>query len=174
MTMDSALAAGQGGTTNDETSEAHKSVQAQPTNAADLRTDDALSKSDEDLRRMAVARLAEHLDIGSSLVLRCEQLANATRGDRLGPLYAAAKLMGSNARVAQALAHVAQVETRRRSIVERIEPLGRQKGELNWGSPPPSEEDTSLDELERRLQALAKAAQPEQERLEGLAIGCCI
>ena len=100
-------------------------------NPSELRTEDALAKSDEELRRMAVARLAEHLDIGSSLITRCEELAQVHRGDRLGPLYAAARLMNANARVALALAQVGQVESRCRSIVERIQPPDPKTAELN-------------------------------------------
>lgn len=101
------------------------------TSASALRTESALEKSDEELRRLAVARLAEHLDIGSSLVARCEELAHASRGDRLGPLHAAARLMRANALVAQALANVAQVERRRRTIVEHIQPPGFKFADLN-------------------------------------------
>ena len=79
--------------------------------------------SSESFRRMAVERLAEHLTVGAALVARCEQLAGVKRGDRLGPMHAAARLMQANAKVADALAHVAQIERRHRSIVERIQPV---------------------------------------------------
>ncbi|MGZ5937797.1 MAG: hypothetical protein ACXWLK_10425 [Rhizomicrobium sp.] len=85
---------------------------------------------DDALRRLAVERLADHLDIGASLIERCETLAFAQRGDRLGPIYAAARLMRAQAHVADALAHVAQVERRRRSIVERIQPVPPKPGDL--------------------------------------------
>ena len=79
--------------------------------------------SSESFRRMAVERLAEHLTIGAALLERCQELAAAQRGDRLGPMHAAARLMQANAKVADALAHVAQIERRRRSIIERIQPV---------------------------------------------------
>ncbi len=100
--------------------------------ASELRPDSGLAPAtDEELRRLAVMRLSEHLEVGATLVGRCEQLAMAHRGDRLGPLYAAARLMRANALVAQALAHVAQVEYRQRSIVERIQPPDPKLAELN-------------------------------------------
>src|SRR6185295_17862881 len=68
-------------------------------------------------------RLAEHLRIGAALVERCQQLAAGRRGDRLGPMHAAARLLQANAKVADALAHVARIERRHRSIVERIQPV---------------------------------------------------
>ena len=97
------------------------------------RTEETAAMSDEELRRHAVGRLAEQLDIGSSLTERCEHLAALPGGDRLGAIYAAARLMRANAFVAQALANVAQVERRRRSIIERIEPPDPKVAELNAG-----------------------------------------
>lgn len=77
--------------------------------------------TEDELRRAAVEHLAQHMEIGAALIARCEHLAMAQRGDRLAPIYAAARLMRAQAHVADALAHVAQVERRRRSIVERIQ-----------------------------------------------------
>ena len=101
------------------------------TNAAEPRAQSALDQSDEELRRLAGARLAEHLDIGVALAARCEHLAELPKGDRLGAIYAAARLMRANAFIAQALANVAQVERRQRSIVERIQPPDPKVAELN-------------------------------------------
>lgn len=89
------------------------------------------AEADEALRRLAAERLADHLEIGISLAGHCEMLAGKTKGDRLGPVYAAARLMRANAAVAEALANVAQIERRRRSIVERIQPPDPKKAELN-------------------------------------------
>jgi hypothetical protein len=88
----------------------------------DASTDAPVSSrpDDEALRRYAVARLADHLDVGVSLAQRCEQLSGIPDGDRVGAITAAARLMNANARVAEALATVAQVERRRRSIVETV------------------------------------------------------
>lgn len=89
------------------------------------------SKADDALRRFAAEQLAQHLETGASLVERCEALALTSRGDRLGPLNAAARLMHANAHVAQTLAHVALVERRSRSIIERIQPPDPKIAELN-------------------------------------------
>ena len=112
------------------------------TNAAELRTEAALDKSDEELRRLAVARLAEHLDIGSSLVARCEHLAELPKGDGLAPLYAAARLMHANAHIARSFAQVAQVERRQRTIIEHIQPAVLKMADSN---------STLENELERGL-----------------------
>ncbi len=101
---------------------------------------------DDDLRRLAVERLAEHLDMGAALIGRCEDLASASRGDRLGPLYAAARLLRANAHVASALAQVAQVERRHRSFVQRIQPPGPTAEELN------SRKKIDAAEARRRLE----------------------
>ena len=58
---------------------------------------------------------------------RATESANAIPG----PLYAAARLMQANARIAEALANVAQVERRRRSIHERIQAPDPKQAELN-------------------------------------------
>jgi hypothetical protein len=89
------------------------------------------AEADEALRRLAAERLADHLEIGISLAGHCEMLAGKTKGDRLGPVYAAARLMRANAAVAEALANVAQIERRRRSIVERVQTPDPKKAELN-------------------------------------------
>lgn len=88
-------------------------------------------ETDDELRRLAGKRLAQHLELGAILVAHCEKLALTAQGDRLGPLYAAARLMRANAQVADTLAHVALVERRRRSIVERIQSPGPETSELN-------------------------------------------
>ncbi len=89
------------------------------------------AEAEEDLRRRAVERLGDHLEIGISLAEHCEMLAGKLKGDRLGPVYAAARLMRANAAVAEALATLAQIERRRRSIVERIQTPNPKKAELN-------------------------------------------
>jgi hypothetical protein len=146
--MDNALAAGQGG--ND------------PTPAP---------SQDEIHRQSAVEQLAGYLARGGALLARCEAMAKAARGDRLGPVYAAARLMNANAQVAKALAHVALVESRRRTIIETVQPPAPKKAELNSRFPSAEEDDAALAELERRLDSLAEAAKREQERQQGFAAG---
>lgn len=87
--------------------------------------------ADDALRRLAAEKLARHLEMGGELVARCQELAKAGRGDRLGPLTAAARLMRANAQVAQTLAHVALVERRSRTIVETIQKPDPKISELN-------------------------------------------
>jgi hypothetical protein len=78
--------------------------------------------SDEAMRRLAVERLADHLDIATGLMERCEHLAALPKGKRVEPIFAAARLMQANAQVAKALAQMVQVERRQRTIIERIQP----------------------------------------------------
>ena len=118
--------------------------------------------SDEDLRRQAAAELARHLKRGTALIARCEALAEGEGGDKLGPLYAAARLMQANARVADVLTHVALVERRRRMIVERISTPDPKLAELNSTFEEPNP-DKVFDEMDRRFRAIV--ARERQELL---------
>ncbi|MGC9953585.1 MAG: hypothetical protein ABSD21_04835 [Rhizomicrobium sp.] len=134
--------------------------------------DPSPARSDEEFRRLAAERLTEYLEMGASLMARCEHLAELPKGDRLGPLYAAARLMRANALVAQALANVVQVERRQRSIVERIQSPDPKIAELNSKIKMEGEED-ARERLERRLDALleqANAAYPGETN-EGDGVG---
>ena len=152
MSMDNAHAAGQGGAASTP----------------------APQSQDEHHRQSAVEELARFLARGDVMLARCESMSKVARGDRLGPIYAAARLMNANAQVAKALAHVALVESRRRMIVETIQAPRPENAELNSGFPSPEKEDDSLAELNRRIDRIIEAKEEEQERLDGLAIGCCI
>ena len=90
--------------------------------SAETSGEDSGECSYEELRRYAAGRLADNLELGGSFLERCEHLAELPQGDRLSPLYAAARLMHSSARVAESFAKVAQVESRSRRIVERVQP----------------------------------------------------
>jgi hypothetical protein len=118
------------------------------------RTEDAAGKSDEELRHFAVARLAEFLDMGSGLVERCEHLAAVPKGDRLAPIYAAARLMHANANVARSFAYVAQVERRQRTIIEHIQPTVLKMADSNSTLENRLEDDLRLTML-RYLKLLA-------------------
>jgi hypothetical protein len=85
---------------------------------------------DETLRREAVQHLSDDLEIGSSLLARCEEFALQSREANLAPMHAAARLMQASAKLADSLSGVAQVERRRRSIVERIEPIDPKQRKL--------------------------------------------
>jgi hypothetical protein len=87
--------------------------------------------SDDQLRHHAAARLAEHLDIATDLVERCGQLAGMRDGDRIAPIYAAARLLHANAHIGEALARAAQAEIRRRTIVEYIQSPVAQTADSN-------------------------------------------
>jgi len=152
MNMVNALAAGQGG--------------------SELTT--ATQSKDEVHRQSAVEELAGYLARGGAMLARCEAMSNVARGDRLGPVYAAARLMNANAQVARALAHVALVESRRRTIIETIQSPQPKNAELNSRFPSPEDEEDPHAELERRLDALLVESRREQERLEDLAIACAI
>jgi len=155
MNMDNALAAGQSGAV----------------------TVLAPQSQDELKRQSALDTLAAMLATSMAMLSRCEAQANVSRGDRLGPVYAAAQLLHANANIAKALAHVGCVETRHRSIVERIQTPDARRGELiSAGPPPPSpdDDDETYAKLESRLDALLEANRREQERQEGLAIESCI
>ncbi|MDE2110273.1 MAG: hypothetical protein KGJ79_03950 [Alphaproteobacteria bacterium] len=78
--------------------------------------------SDGALRRRAAVCMADQLEIANGLLDRCEHLATLPKGDRIKPIFAAARLLQSNARVAQALAQLVQAEQRRRTIIEHIQP----------------------------------------------------
>lgn len=125
---------------------------------------------DESHRQSAVQALAHFLARGGTLLERCEALSNATRGDRLGPLYAAARLLNANAHVARALAHVGLVERRSRTIVETVQRPAPKIAELNSGF----DDDAARADLRSKIDRIIAATEAEEERLQDEAIGCCI
>ena len=131
----------------------------------------APSSQDEVHRQSAAAELAGYLAQSGTLLARCVAMAKATRGDRLGPMYAAARLMNANAQVARALAHVALVERRTRTIVETIQPPKPENTELNSGFPSAEAMDDARAALERRLDACLAARQRAQQSPEDSATG---
>src|SRR5258708_10983727 len=80
-----------------------------------------ISPVDDELRRDAARHLVDYLETGTSVGLRCEDLLVTQPNDKLGTMYAAARLMQATARVGDALARVAQVEQRRRSVVLHLQ-----------------------------------------------------
>lgn len=149
MEMEKAHAAGQGGT-----------VTVLPP-----------TPQDEVHRQSAAAELADHLAQSGALLARCVAMAKATRGDRLGPMYAAARLMNANAQVARALAHVALVERRTRTIVETIQLPKPENAELNSGFPSAEAMDDARTALERRLDACLAARRRAQQGPEDSTTG---
>ncbi len=128
---------------------------------------------DEALRRLAGKRLAEYLNIGVGLATECSRLASGKSRDHLGPITAAARLFNSNARVAQALALVALVERRQRTIIERIQPPKPDAAELNSRNAEKARSDLEafqvleqqfLDSLvEERRERLKAPTDPQEE-----------
>lgn len=110
MENQEALAAGQGGA---------ESIAAPGGPVAPGEPQDAAS--DGARHRRAVSRLTGQLDIADGLLGRCEHLAALPKGDRIKPIFAAARLLRSNARIAQAIAQLTQIEQLRRAIVEHIQ-----------------------------------------------------
>jgi hypothetical protein len=92
---------------------------------------EVISENVPDVQQFAIDKLAAHLEVGVSLAQLCEDLANKSKGDRLGPIYAAARLMRANAMVADVLATAGGIERRRRSIVEHIQAPHPKPAELN-------------------------------------------
>ena len=92
------------------------------TSTAEPPTESALDKTYEELRRLAVARLVDHLEMTTPLIERCDHLAALPKGDRVRPLFAAAGLIRSSALIAQAFSRAAKVEQCRRTIIEHIQP----------------------------------------------------
>ncbi len=113
---------------------------------------------DEALRIVTAERLAAQLDRGMRLIARCEDLASARRGDRIGAINAAARVMRANADAAGAFARVAQVEMRQRSIVEKIQEGNSRSGQLKSKFPPPPSDAEVRAELTRKLVGLAEGA----------------
>ena len=162
MTKDNALAAGQGGT---EVVPAPKTGAVAPASQlpAHARTDDVY-------RRFAVEELALQLARGSALLARCEAIAKEEPPDQLGPIYAAARLMNANAQLAKALAQVAMVERRSRTIVETIQRPDPKIAGLNSSLPRLLENQDIRAFLERGLRLLLEQQREEQPPPEALAI----
>ena len=108
-------------------------IHEKQTNKIDPRPErqDAPVLSDDARRSEAVHHLADNLEIGSSLIARCEEFALKSRDAHFAPMHAAARLMTASAKLADAFSNVARVERRRRSIIERIEPIDPKQRELN-------------------------------------------
>lgn len=86
---------------------------------------------DDQLRQTAAAHLSAPLDRNARLIERCEALASAQRGDRIGALNAAARIMRADAALAAMFARVARIETRHRSFSETNQMTKADKAELN-------------------------------------------
>jgi len=121
---------------------------------------------DEAERRAALRELAGYLTRGTALLDRCDILLKAEPG--VGPILAAATVLSAGARVGKVLAQVALVESRRRTIVETVQPHKPTPEELLAQDIAKAEaDDDARAKLERRLDehlAAARAQLPEEER----------
>jgi hypothetical protein len=127
---------------------------------------------DEVHRQNAVEELAGYLTQSREMLARCNTLSKATRGDRIGPLNAAARLMTANAQVAKALAHVALLESRHRTIVETVQSPKPEKPDLNSRLPAPLSDAETMAEMERRLDLLAEEHDRRRALQKDEATGC--
>lgn len=128
MSMDNALAAGQGGTEAAPQSQTLAHENQPNTPLARLQEDNAqpdehdnADASDDARRRRIVERLSAQLDTGVYLSEICERLAESPEKDRLEAVHAAARLAQTNAQLAKALAQLLQAEPGQRLIVGRIQ-----------------------------------------------------
>jgi hypothetical protein len=172
MTMDNALAAGQGGSQIVPTNPAKQEVEPAP--HAETAPQSHGTRPDDAYRRFAVEELALHLARGSALLERCEQMSKEDRADQVGAVHAAARLMSANAQLAKALAQLALVERRSRTIVETIQRPDPEIAGLNARFLPSQKSEEIQAILERGLRQLLMVQHQKQEQMEALAITSCI
>ena len=129
----------------------------------------------DELRREAMQHLLDHLESGASLVSRCEDLVASQPGERTGAINAAARVLLANAKVADALSRIAQVEQRKRSVVLHLQDDRPTREELireieeekrQSGEDPIARLERRLDQIREREEAAKKLmAQPLPARL---------
>ena len=129
---------------------------------------------DDVYRQIAVEDIALALTHGGELLAHCHKLADLMHSDALGTVNAAARLMNAQANLARALAQVAQVERRSRSIVETIQKPDPENAGLNSLFSEPKKRNEIRDALERALLQFLEEQKQDRERKEGLAIEACI
>jgi len=129
MSMDNPHAAGQGGTEPEPQSRTSAQPD-QPSQAAAIGRkaaaptdppDDAPPDDDTQRRRVA-DRLAGLLELNCDLATVCETLAAAPKKGRLEAVYAAARLTQANAQLGRSIAQLVQVEQRKKTIIQHIQP----------------------------------------------------
>jgi hypothetical protein len=181
MTNLDALAAGQGGINkNDLAPPAPRPEETAPPQNA-LSTARAIAPAapvaarDDAYRQVTVQDLALALMRSNTLLERCEEMAEVANFDQLGPIHAAARLMNAQAQVAKALAQVAQVERRRRTIIETIQRPDPENAGLNsifsqGQNSSPEQRAKIRDVLERALLQFLEEQKQDRERREGSAI----
>lgn len=187
MTKTNALAAGQGGTED--------LAPVSPTPAPDIPTEEnpsaalavspaqtkpplaseRLTAKDDAYRQVTVQDLALALTRSDKLLAHCQAMAEVANFDQLGPINAAARLMNAQAQVAKALAQVAHVERRSRTIIETIQRPDPENAGLNsiltqGQNSSPEQRKKIRDALERALLQFLEEQKQDRERLEEGAI----
>lgn len=184
MTNPNALAAGQGGTENDDLAPEPKTPAPNPEDPPqDARavaharaiTPAAPAAKDDAYRQVTVQDLALALTRSDALLARCQAMAEVANVDQFGPIHAAARLMTAQAQVAKALAQVAQVERRSRTIIETVQRPDPENAGLNsiltQGQKSSPEQRAKIrDALERALLQFLEEQKQDRERLEEGAI----
>ncbi len=157
MSMDNALAAGQGDNEAAPQSQtlAHENQPNTPQESCG-RTDDPPqdlppeyddAEAPGDARRQhVVERLSKHLDINLGIAGVCGHLAAVPKKGRVEAVFAAARLTQANAQLARALAEVMQIERRHRTIIERIQPPAPVFRHSNL-----NEQDRMIDDLTAKM-----------------------
>lgn len=88
----------------------------------DMPMEGSAANWNESVRRVVALRLMEHLDDGVELASQiCNDPYFRNPDDRITATFAVARMINANAQLGRAIANFAQVEQRRRMIVERVE-----------------------------------------------------
>ncbi|GAA0588547.1 hypothetical protein [Rhizomicrobium electricum] len=99
-----------------------KTKRPKPPPAPEMPLEGSAANWNESLRRVTALRLVEHLDDGVELASEiCNDPYFRNPEDRITATLAMARMVSANAQLGRAIAAFAQVEQRRRMIVERVE-----------------------------------------------------
>lgn len=79
---------------------------------------------DDVVRQGTVLRLLEHLNVGVQLAADLSKDPAFSADDRLQAVLVTAKMINANAHLGRAIGYLAQVEQRRRTVVQHIDPPG--------------------------------------------------
>lgn len=76
------------------------------------------------VRQGTVLRLMEHLNVGVQLAADISKDPAFSADDRLQAVFAAARMINANAHLGKTIGYLAQVEQRRRTVVQHLDPPG--------------------------------------------------
>lgn len=77
---------------------------------------------DDVVRQGTVLRLMEHLNVGVQLAADISKDPAFSADDRLQAVFAAARMINANAHLGKTIGYLAQVEQRRRTVVQHLDP----------------------------------------------------